>query len=52
MRLNLKAEIFQAKSWLDLMRTADTDKNGRLGFQEFQEAIMLAQERGRENEDA
>ena len=32
------------------MRTADTDKNGRLGFQEFQEAIMLAQERAREQD--
>ena len=32
------------------MRTADSDKNGRLGFQEFQEAIMLAQERARKKD--
>ena len=31
------------------MRAADTDKNGRLGFKEFQEAIKMAQEKAKEN---
>ena len=37
--------VHDVGAWMELMQAADSDKNGRLGFSEFQEAIVLAQEK-------
>ena len=31
------------------MKKADSDNNGKLGFDEFKEAVMMAQEKTRKN---
>ena len=44
--------ISKAKAWMELMKKADTDHNGKLGFEEFKEAVWLAQEQVRKNSTA
>ena len=37
--------LLQVKSWRDLMKEADNNKDGKLTYLEFQDAIKLAQKK-------